>query len=435
MSENCPVPILNDIAPDGFFYGGHYVVEFDPASLWYETSLTIAALALRQGTKTEYHVFQHYPSEVLDAISRLGVDARELEKAGLLSIWDSYSATVQYEEEKERMEREKGNAWISTLNKPLDIKASKDRWIEAARAGGGLPDFKEEEKGWLHLDDNTSIFLQYNDEETFVDAWRTGVLPYGIRARKTPHFLAFVKGVASASFYSKFEALCDGIIDLKTQEEEGQIGNYIRVRMLRGKTFDSHWHRIQLSSSGEVTLVAAPSEKSRRLAAIMFTDIVGYTAMAQADEPRALEALKKHRELIRPLFAKHAGIEVKTMGDAFLIEFPSALAAAECAVDIEQSLYQHNKENSENLQVRIGVHVGDVVHEGGDVYGDAVNIASRIEPLASGGGTCISQQVYDQIRNKLPRQFIQLEARDLKNVSIPIAVYRLKPLEDPKLIR
>lgn len=406
------------------------MVEFDPDSLWYEMSLTIAAQALRQGTKTEYHVFQHYPDEAMDSISKLGVDAGKLEREGLLSIWDSYSPTVQYEEEKARTEREKGNVWVSALNKPLDIKASKDRWVEAARAGGGLPNFKEEEKGWLHIDDNTSIFLQYNDEETFVDAWRTGVLPFGIRARKTPHFLAFVKGVASASFYSKFEALCDGIIDLKAQEEGGQIENYIRVRTLRGITFDSHWHRIHLSSEGEVSLVAAPLEKSRRLAAIMFTDIVGYTALAQADESRALQVLKKHRELVRPLFAKHAGIEVKTMGDAFLIEFPSALAAAECAVDIEQSLHEYNKEKAENLQVRIGVHVGDVVHEGGDVFGDAVNIASRIEPLALGGGICISQQVYDQIRNKLPRQFIQLEAPDLKNVSVPIAVYRLKALED-----
>ena len=84
MPDTLKVPLLNDLAPDGFTYGGHYIVEFDPDSLWYETSLTIAALALKQGTKTEYHVFQHFPSEAMDALTKLGVDAKKLEEEGLL---------------------------------------------------------------------------------------------------------------------------------------------------------------------------------------------------------------------------------------------------------------------------------------------------------------------------------------------------------------
>jgi class 3 adenylate cyclase len=170
--------------------------------------------------------------------------------------------------------------------------------------------------------------------------------------------------------------------------------------------------------------MAAPV--ARRLSAIMFTDIVGYTAMAQANEAHALDLLKSHRDLVRPLIAKHSGSEVKTIGDAFLVEFASALAATECAVDMMKALQSYNKTKTERLQMRIGIHVGDVVHEGGDVYGDAVNIASRIEPLARGGGTCISQQVYDQVRNKVPYRFVKLQLPDLKNVSVQIDVYRLE---------
>jgi KaiC/GvpD/RAD55 family RecA-like ATPase len=249
LPDNLYVPILNELAPNGFFYGGHYIVEFDPDSLWYETSLTIAALALKQGIKTEYHVFQHFPSESIEVFSKLGVDAKKLEKEGLLSMWDSYTQTLQYETEKEKHRAEQ-NQWLSTHDKPIDVVKSAAAWAERARAG-----YSEQHKRWLHIDDNTGIILQYNDEKDMIDAWRTGALPYGIRARETPHFLAFVKGAASDVFYTKFEALCDGIIDLKAQEEGNQIENYIRVRMLRGKTFNSHWHRLQLDSRGEVRLV------------------------------------------------------------------------------------------------------------------------------------------------------------------------------------
>ncbi len=157
----------------------------------------------------------------------------------------------------------------------------------------------------------------------------------------------------------------------------------------------------------------------------MFTDLVGYTAMAQTDESHALALLKKHRQLARPIFSKHRGREVKTTGDGFLVEFASALAATECAVEFASALRESNRKTGETTQVRIGIHVGDVVHEEGDVFGDAVNIASRIESLAEGGGICISQQAYDQVRNKLPFRFSKIEAPELKNVSVPIGVYRL----------
>jgi adenylate cyclase len=164
----------------------------------------------------------------------------------------------------------------------------------------------------------------------------------------------------------------------------------------------------------------------RRLAAIVFTDLEGYTALAQRDESRALELLDKHRELVRPIFARFGGREVKTMGDAFLLEFNSALEAVQCAIEVQKSQREYNERTHQNLLLRIGIHVGDVVHREGDLYGDAVNIASRIEPLAEGGDICISEQVYDQVRNKVPYPLVRLESPDLKNVTFQVDIYKVQ---------
>ena len=120
----------------------------------------------------------------------------------------------------------------------------------------------------------------------------------------------------------------------------------------------------------------------------MFTDIVGYSAMGQKDESLALELLEEHRALLRPLFARHDGTEIKTIGDAFLVEFGSAVEAAQCSIEMQRSLSSRNAINPEGrkVQIRIGLHLGDIFHREGDVYGDGVNIASRIEPLAEPGG-------------------------------------------------
>lgn len=158
----------------------------------------------------------------------------------------------------------------------------------------------------------------------------------------------------------------------------------------------------------------------------MFTDMVGYTALSQANESLAMKLLESHRSLIRPLFARHRGREVKTIGDAFLVEFDSALQATECAVDLQQALHQQETNSPERVLVRVGIHVGDVIHHETDVYGDAVNIASRIYPLAGGGEICISAQVFDQVRNKVPFRFTKLEPRQLKNITMPIDVYKLE---------
>jgi adenylate cyclase len=169
------------------------------------------------------------------------------------------------------------------------------------------------------------------------------------------------------------------------------------------------------------------AENERRLAAIMFTDIVGYTAITQRDEARAMAILERHNSLLRPIFQKHRGREVKTIGDAFLIEFGSALQALQCAIEVQETLSNYDKSATEEdkLKLRIGIHLGDVISRDNDVFGDAVNIASRIQPLAEPGGICVSDQVQGQVRNKTPYELLKIEQVKLKNVTFPVDVYQV----------
>ena len=167
--------------------------------------------------------------------------------------------------------------------------------------------------------------------------------------------------------------------------------------------------------------------QQRKLAAIMFTDLVGYSALSQKNEALALELLEEHRRLLRPLFAQHNGQEIKTIGDAFLVEFASAVEAARCAIVIQKALTAHTSvvAPERRIQVRIGLHVGDVVYEEGDVLGDGVNIASRIEPLAQPGGICVSGTVADHVKNKIDLPLESLGEKRLKNIKEPVTVYRV----------
>jgi adenylate cyclase len=158
----------------------------------------------------------------------------------------------------------------------------------------------------------------------------------------------------------------------------------------------------------------------------MFTDMVGSTAAAQSDEASALKLLQTQERLLRPRFSAHQGREVKSTGDGFLVVFDSALRAVQCAIDIQQMVREGNAAlGIEPIQLRIGIHLGDVEERGNDVFGDSVNIASRIEPLAEPGGICITEPVFGQVRNKVTNHLERLEPQMLKNVRFPIEVYKV----------
>jgi TolB-like protein/class 3 adenylate cyclase len=167
--------------------------------------------------------------------------------------------------------------------------------------------------------------------------------------------------------------------------------------------------------------------EQRKLAAIMFTDMVGYSALSQRDDKLALELLEEHRQLLRAIFPRFHGTEIKTIGDAFLVEFNSALEAAQCAIEIQRTLTKRNSDITPDrrIELKIGIHIGDVVHRGGDVYGDGVNIASRIEPLAGAGGICLSMDVERQIRNAVETRLEKLVPTELKNISVPMELFRI----------
>src|SRR6478735_8383055 len=168
-------------------------------------------------------------------------------------------------------------------------------------------------------------------------------------------------------------------------------------------------------------------DETRKLAAIMFTDMVGYSALSQRDDKLALDLLEEHREILRKIFPEFNGTEIKTIGDAFLVEFQSALEAAQCALEIQRALAKRNADilPDRRIEVRIGIHVGDVVHREGDVYGDGVNVASRIQPVAGIGGICISVDVERQIHHALEARFEKLAPVELKNVEVPMDLFRI----------
>jgi TolB-like protein len=165
---------------------------------------------------------------------------------------------------------------------------------------------------------------------------------------------------------------------------------------------------------------------ARRLAAIMYTDLVGYTASAQANEAAALARLQEQASVLRPLFATFGGREIKSTGDGFLVEFESALKATECAIQVQRQMQNRNsKSPTSPILLRIGIHVGDVEEVEGDIFGDAVNIAARILPLSNPGGVCLSEQTAQHVRNQLPVHLERLAPRRLKGVREPFIAYRV----------
>jgi adenylate cyclase len=165
----------------------------------------------------------------------------------------------------------------------------------------------------------------------------------------------------------------------------------------------------------------------RRLAAIVAADVVGYSRLMGKDEEGTLERLKAHRrDLVDPKIAEHHGRIVKTTGDGLLAEFASAVDAVRCAVGLQRDMAERNTAvpQEQRIEFRIGIHVGDIIIEDDDIYGDGVNIAARLEGIAESGGVLVSQAVHDQVRDRLELSFEDLGERELKNIARPVRVYR-----------
>jgi adenylate cyclase len=167
----------------------------------------------------------------------------------------------------------------------------------------------------------------------------------------------------------------------------------------------------------------------RRLAAIVAADVAGYSRLMSGDEEGTLALLKAcRRELIEPKITQHRGRIVKTTGDGALVEFASAVDAVRCAMEIQDAMAERNATIPENRRVefRIGINVGDIIIDEGDIYGDGVNIAARVETLASPGAVCISEDVYKQIKGKLAFDVSDMGEQHLKNIAHPVRVYGVK---------
>jgi TolB-like protein len=166
----------------------------------------------------------------------------------------------------------------------------------------------------------------------------------------------------------------------------------------------------------------------RRLAAILAADVVGFSRMMETDEAGTLALLKaRRREVLEPLVANNRGRIFKVAGDGVLVEFDSAVNAVQCAVELQQAMAAGNRDHPDDRHVvlRVGVNLGDVMIEGGDLYGDGINIAARLEAIAEAGGIVVSGTAYDQIGTKLKIDFDDLGAQTLKNITQPIRAYRV----------
>jgi TolB-like protein/Tfp pilus assembly protein PilF len=172
----------------------------------------------------------------------------------------------------------------------------------------------------------------------------------------------------------------------------------------------------------------AEERVQRRLAAILASDVVGYSRLTENDEEGTLVRLKQlRRELIEPMIAEHRGRTVKLMGDGALVEFASAADAVRCAVAVQDDMQKRNADTpaDQRIEFRIGINLGDIVIDGDDILGDGVNVAARLEGIAEPGGICVSAKVHEEVRGKLGVVFDDLGEQTVKNISKPIRVYRV----------
>src|SRR5512132_567494 len=174
---------------------------------------------------------------------------------------------------------------------------------------------------------------------------------------------------------------------------------------------------------------------NRRLSAILAADIAGYSRLMGQDEAATVRDLKGHQTVILPVVGRHGGRIIDTAGDGILAEFPSVIGATACAAEIQRIMAGRNEDVPEHRRMlfRIGINLGDVIHDEARIYGDGINVAARLEGLAEPGGVLVSQAVHDQVRDRLDLAFDDLGERELKNIARPVRVYRLRTPAESKV--
>ena len=236
--------ILDDILPGGFEYGKIFLVEFDPSSLWFETTIMLTARAAIAGTKCEYHALQHSPADITLALGKQGLRTGPLIQNRLFRIIDYFTPLARLGRGDEVPD---SDLWKSRDSFNLT------KWGEETRHEI-LRGFAQKDKRWVHVDDNMSVLLQLFEEDDLADFYRTTMVPW-TRARELVLLSSVVTGVASEGFYRKFEASADGVIDFASREEDGEIKQWVRLRSIKGGSPDTRWRQLKPSTDGTVSIV------------------------------------------------------------------------------------------------------------------------------------------------------------------------------------
>jgi len=244
-----------------------------------------------------------------------------------------------------------------------------------------------------------------------------------MRGRQERHAAAYDESVSASDLQSSEVAAINAPLGPEMEQSQEELSARIREALkTRAETAPSPRPRPAERP--------APSDTApqRELMAIMLTDMVGYSGSMERNERAAYARLIEHNNIIRTSIAHHRGREIKTIGDAFLVLFRSVIDAVDCALSIQCAFKDRNLNRDENdkILIRIGVHLGDVLVTSNDVYGDGVNVASRIEPLAEPGGICLSGEAFAIVRKKLEFGVEQLAGVSLKNITDVPDVYRIQ---------
>lgn len=232
------LPFLGSLHSPGFPLGKIVLVEFDAHSAWYEASYTLAAQAIHAGVRTDYHVFQHDPGDVLEALERLDVNVRSAQRKSLFRLLDSY--TIQ--RGRSKSPRPEPYGFVSESLRLNDWERGRRRVIEDSG-----------EREILHIDDNDSLLATVNSEDEILDFFHSRA-SLAARGKRITFFHGFASGVHSARFYNRLESVMDGILDFRGWEARGQLEQVARVRVVRGTACDSRWRLLQVSRRGEVRI-------------------------------------------------------------------------------------------------------------------------------------------------------------------------------------